>query len=131
VKIPRRVDASLSWLERNFRALAITTTIASAATSALWQPVLAAFILGLAIGGFTIHLRLANRLAKARKEIGDLLRDNGALRHRNTVLRSGVIAQDTQVTHKFVPIGQAPVATDDVHDTQPLPEENEVSAASP
>ncbi len=123
MKIPRRVDASLDWLEKHISALAATAAMIITAASTLWLPSFAGFIPGLAIGGLFVHLRLTKRLVKARRDIDDLLRDNGALRHRNNVLTSGVISQDTQMTHKFVPIGEAVADAEEAHGTLPLPQD--------
>lgn len=123
MRIPRRVDASLGWLERHIGVLAAIAAMMATAASAIWLPSFGGFVPGLAIGGLFVQLRLAKRLAKARRDIDNLLRDNGALRHRNTVLTSGVIAQGTQVTHKFMPIGDAVADAADANGTQPLPRE--------
>lgn len=124
MKIPRRVDASLDWLEKRIGVLAAAVAMIATAASTLWLPSFAGFIPGLAIGGLVVHLRLTKRLSKARRDVDDLLRDNGALRHHNTVLASGVIAQGTQVTHKFVPIGEAVADAQDTHGTLPLPQDD-------
>ncbi|TMR42228.1 hypothetical protein [Actinomadura geliboluensis] len=129
MRIPRRVDASLEWLEKHIGALAATVAMIITAASTLWLPSFAGFIPGLAIGGLFVHLRLTKRLAKARRDVDDLLRDNGALRHRNTILTSGVIAQDTQMTHKFVPIGETVAEAQDTHGTLPLPQDGTGSTA--
>ncbi|XVQ10100.1 LapA family protein [Spirillospora sp. CA-255316] len=104
MRIPKPVNTVLDWAEGHAGALAAVTALAGAAVAAMWVPVLAGFILGLAVGGFYIHLRLSKRIARARREVDDLLRENGALRHRNTVLASGVITREAQVTQALVSI---------------------------
>jgi hypothetical protein len=104
VRIPKPVNTVLDWAEGHAGALAAVFALGGAAAAALWVPVLAGFILGLAVGGFVIHLRLTKRIARARREVDDLLRENGALRHRNTVLASGVITREAQVTQALVAI---------------------------
>ncbi|MFD0903527.1 hypothetical protein [Actinomadura sediminis] len=112
----------MGWLEKHGAALAATVALAVTAASVIWWPPLAGFVLGLALGGLGVHLRMTNRLAKAKREIDNLLRENGALRHRNTVLSSGVVAQATQVTYKFRPIVDEVDTADGPHGTLPLPE---------
>ncbi|GAA2445509.1 hypothetical protein GCM10010191_73020 [Actinomadura vinacea] len=89
MRIPRRVDTAL---ERHGGALALTTALVIAAAALRWQPALATFVLGAVLGGFLGHRRLSGRLRRARRENGELLRQNGALRHRNSVLTGGFAA---------------------------------------
>ncbi|WP_131741402.1 hypothetical protein [Actinomadura roseirufa] len=109
MRIPKRVNAVLDWMEHHFVALAVVVAlVAVALVATLAPPVVglpvAAFILGLAGGGFLVHLRMSRRVARVRGEVDDLLRENGALRHRNTVLASGVITREAQETQAFVAI---------------------------
>ncbi|OLT13879.1 hypothetical protein BJF79_19520 [Actinomadura sp. CNU-125] len=118
----------MGWLEKHRGALAATVALVATAASVMWWPPLAGFVLGIAAGGFGVHLRRANRLAKAKREVDNLLRENGALRHRNTVLSSGVIAQGTQVTHKLMPIVDEVGGRDEPDGTRPLPEADDEPA---
>ncbi|WP_030169765.1 hypothetical protein [Spirillospora albida] len=109
MRIPRRVNTVLDWTEEHFGALAVVVMLTVVAVVALLAPTriglpVAAFILGLAGGGFLIHLRMSRRIARVRREADDLLRENGALRHRNTVLLSGVITREAQETQALVSI---------------------------
>ncbi|WP_157431956.1 hypothetical protein [Actinomadura hibisca] len=130
MRIPKRVNAVLDWAERNFGALAMVVALVVAAVAVLAAPPAvgypaAAFILGLAVGGFVSHLRMAKRVARARAEIDDLLRQNGALRHRNTVLASGVITRESQTTQALlaIPEDDGPLKIDpDPQRTEQLPQ---------
>jgi hypothetical protein len=104
VRIPKRVNTVLDRAEQHLGALAAVAALVAAAAAAMWIPVLAAFILGVAVGGFLVHLRKARRMARLRAEVDDLLRQNGALRHRNNVLASGVITKEAQVTQALLQI---------------------------
>lgn len=109
MRIPKRVNAVLDWTEQHFGALAVVVMLVAVALVMLLAPFrvgipVAAFILGLAFGGFLVHLRMSRRVARARREADDLLRENGALRHRNTVLASGVITREAQETQALVSI---------------------------
>ncbi|WP_242903982.1 hypothetical protein [Actinomadura terrae] len=109
MRIPRRVNTVLDWMEKHFVALAVVVALVVVALAATLAPPLvglpvAGFIVGLAAGGFLVHVRMSKRVARARAEIDDLLRENGALRHRNTVLASGVITREAQETQAFVAI---------------------------
>jgi hypothetical protein len=86
---------------------------------------IAAFIVGLAAGGFWIHVRMTKRVLRVRTEMDDLLRQNGALRHRNNVLASGVITRESQATQALlmIPEDDGPLKIDaDPQRTQQLPE---------
>ncbi|MDL4775520.1 hypothetical protein [Actinomadura xylanilytica] len=137
MRIPKRVNTVLDWAEQHFGALAAVAALVIAALAATLAPPLAGlpvagFILGLAAGGFLVHLRMAKRVTRARSEIDDLLRENGALRHRNTVLASGVITREAQVTQALLAIPedvllgeedpQRTVALPDLGDLPGLPE---------
>ncbi|MFC5745137.1 hypothetical protein [Actinomadura rugatobispora] len=104
MRIPKPVNTVLDWAEGHAGALGTVIALGGAALAAMWVPVLAGFILGLAVGGFVVHLRMSKRIARARREVDDLLRENGALRHRNTVLASGVITREAQMTQALVAI---------------------------
>ncbi|MQY06636.1 hypothetical protein [Actinomadura macrotermitis] len=130
MRIPKPVNAALDWAEHHRKALAAVIALALAAGAVLGAPPavgypVAAFIAGLAAGGFWIHVRLTKRVLRARAEIDDLLRQNGALRHRNTVLSSGVITRESQTTQALImiPDDDGPLKVDaDPQRTQQLPE---------
>ncbi|MEV4255663.1 hypothetical protein AB0J52_21110 [Spirillospora sp. NPDC049652] len=109
MRIPKPVNAALDWAEQHFGAVAAVVAMVVAAGAALALPhslgaPVAALVLGLAVGGFVVYARMARRLARARRENDDLLRENGALRHRNTILASGVITRESQTTQALLMI---------------------------
>jgi hypothetical protein len=124
VRIPKRVNAVLDRAEAHIGALAVVVALAAAAAVAMWIPLVSGFLLGLAAGGFLVHLRKAKRVARLRAEVDDLLRENGALRHRNTVLASGVITREAQVTQALLEIPEDGLLklNGDPGRTQKLPE---------
>ena len=109
MRIPKRVNTVLDWVEQHYLALGVVVAlvvvalVATLAPSSVGVP-MAALLLGIAVGGFTVHLRSSRRVARARAEVDNLLRENGALRHRNTVLASGVITREAQETQALVSI---------------------------
>lgn len=109
MRIPKRVNAVLDWMEQHYLALGVVVAlvvvalVASLAPRSVGLPV-AGFVLGLAAGGFLVHVRLSRRVARARADVDNLLRENGALRHRYTVLASGVITREAQETQALVAI---------------------------
>ncbi|GAA4388372.1 hypothetical protein GCM10023088_61640 [Actinomadura verrucosospora] len=136
MRIPKRVNTVLDWVEEHLLALAVVVAlvvvalVATLAPSAVGLPV-AGFVLGAAAGGLVVHLRMSRRVARARSDIDNLLRENGALRHRNTVLASGVITRGAQETQALVSIPeddlldapddpQATVSLDELLDGDPL-----------
>jgi cell division protein FtsB len=121
VRIPKPVNAVLDWAERHARALAVVIVLVVAAVAVRWLPILAGFVLGLAAGGFAVQLRLSKRIARLRREVDDLLRQNGALRHRNTVLSSGIITREAQATQALVAIPELLPEPLDPQRTQALP----------
>jgi hypothetical protein len=110
VKIPKSVNTALDWAGHNGRAVVAVVTTLIVAISVAWAPLLAAFVLGIAIGGFAVHLRMAPRQKALRTDIDDLLRQNGALRREKLRLASGVLTRQGQLTHKL------PVIPDDDSD---------------
>jgi hypothetical protein len=121
VRIPKPVNAVLDWAERQSGALGVVIALVAVALAALWLPALAGLILGLAVGGFAVHLRQSRRVSRLRREVDDLLRQNGALRHRNTVLNSGVITKEAQMTQALVAIPEELPEPADPQRTQMLP----------
>ncbi|MFC4911543.1 hypothetical protein [Actinomadura gamaensis] len=130
MRIPKPVNAALDWAEQHFGALAAVVALVVAAGAALALPrsvglPVAGLVLGLALGGFAVFVRMSRRLARARKENDDLLRENGALRHRNTILSSGVITREAQATQALlmIPDEDEVLAVDhDPQRTDKLPE---------
>ncbi|MFG2091442.1 MULTISPECIES: hypothetical protein [unclassified Spirillospora] len=109
MRIPKRVNTVLDWMEQHYPALGVVVALVVVALLATLVPSsvgvpAACFILGLAAGGLVVHVRSSRRVARARAEMDNLLRENGALRHRNTVLASGVIAREAQETQALVAI---------------------------
>ncbi|MFI0449654.1 hypothetical protein [Actinomadura sp. 6N118] len=131
MRIPKRLDASLDWVARHLGTAGVVVVLAAATASVTWHPPLAAFILGTGLGVLLVHLRTAKRLTRARSEVNDLLRENGKLRHRNTVLTSGVIARGSQMTQKFVAIPDEVDPAVDPQRTLPLPDAVESGASGP
>jgi hypothetical protein len=120
VRIPKRVNAVLDWVEQHFVALAAVFALLVVALVALLAPAavgfpVAGFVLGTAVGGFLVHTRLSRRIARARSDIDNLLRENGALRHRNTVLASGVITRESQETQALVSIPEDDLLLDELN----------------
>ena len=134
MRIPKRVNTVLDWMELHLRALAIVfvlvvlVLVLVALVTALVPPAVglpvAGFVLGASAGGYMMHSRMARRVARARREVDDLLRENGALRHRYNVMASGVITREAQETQAIVPIPEddLPDASDDPQRTWSLPE---------
>ncbi|MCP9953780.1 hypothetical protein [Actinomadura madurae] len=118
MRIPKRVNAVLDWMEQHFLALAIVVALVVVALVALLAPTavgfpVAGFVLGAAAGGLLVHVRLSRRIARARADVDNLLRENGALRHRNTVLASGVITREAQETQALVAIPEDDLLLDE------------------
>jgi hypothetical protein len=120
VKISRRVDIALGWVERYGLALVVALVLAVVAALLRWQPVLAALVLGSALGGLPVQLWMSGRVRKTRREMDEVLRQNGALRHRNILLSSGVMARDAQPTQVLIAIPETAVPVRDPQDTRPL-----------
>ncbi|GAA1894633.1 hypothetical protein [Actinomadura bangladeshensis] len=119
MRIPKRVNAVLDWVEQHFVALAAVVALVVVALVALLAPAavgfpVAGFVLGTAAGGFVVHMRLSRRIARARSDVDNLLRENGALRHRNTVLASGVITRESQETQALVSIPEDDLLLDEM-----------------
>lgn len=110
MRIPRRVNTAWDWVEQHVSMVWVIATVAGVAATVRWIPALAAFILGAAVSGFVVRLRMAARVAALRAETDDLLRENGALRHEKTVLTSGVIAAQSVLTQRLPMIPEPPDA---------------------
>jgi hypothetical protein len=102
LKIPKRVNATLDWMGHNVRMVAaVGAALIISILTWSWAPAVAAFVLGVTIGGTIVHRRMAARQAALRSDIDDLLRQNGALRREKLTLASGVLAKQTQLTAKL------------------------------
>jgi hypothetical protein len=110
VRIPKSVNSALDWAGHNVRIVAAVGAAVIVSISMWWAPVVAALVLGIAIGGLTVHLRMTRRQARLNADIDDLLRQNGALRREKLTLASGVLTSQRQLTHKL------PVIPDDLED---------------
>lgn len=101
MKIPRRLNAALDWAADNVRAILIALPLAVAAAAVLWMPALAAFAMGVGVGGVAVHIRMSARVARLRAEADDLLRENGALRHEKTMIAKGTVASGSLLTQRL------------------------------
>jgi hypothetical protein len=110
VKIPKPVNAAWDWAEAHIRPIALVVSLCIAAGTVLWISQLAAFVVGVTIGGLVVQTRMAARVARLRAEADDLLRENGSLRHRNTILTSGVISSQALLTQRLPMIPDDPEA---------------------
>jgi hypothetical protein len=123
VRIPKRVNAVLDWMEQHYLALAavlalvVVALVATLAPPSVGFPA-AGFVLGVAAGGLLVHVRLSRRIARGRADVDNLLRENGALRHRNTVLASGVITREAQETQALVSIPEDDLPAEPAADPQ-------------
>jgi hypothetical protein len=101
VKIPRRLNATLDWAAANARITLIVLPLAVAALAVLWMPALAAFAVGVGLGGVVVHIRMSTRVARLRAEADDLLRENGALRHEKTMIAKATDVSGSVLTQKL------------------------------
>ncbi|WP_119728965.1 hypothetical protein [Thermomonospora amylolytica] len=104
MRIPKRVNDAWDWAESHGRVTAVILLIPVLAVGALWSPALAAFALGAVGAGLATYLRLARRIARLRAEVDELLRETGRLRHRNTMLASGIVQAESAATQKLLSI---------------------------
>ncbi|MFG2016284.1 hypothetical protein [Actinomadura geliboluensis] len=119
MRIPKRVNTVLDWMEEHFVALAVVVALVAVALVATLAPTavglpVSGFILGAAAGGFLVHVRLSRRIARARSDVDNLLRENGMLRHRNNVLASGVITRESVETQALVSIPEDDLLEDEL-----------------
>jgi hypothetical protein len=110
MKIPRRLNAALDRAAANPRVILIVLPLAVAAVAAMWMPALAAFAVGVGVGGVVVHVRMSAKVARLRAEADDLLRENGALRHEKNVIAKATFASGSLLTQKLPSI---PVEEDD------------------
>lgn len=101
MKIPRRLNAALDWAVGNARAILIILPLLVAAVAVLWIPALAAFAVGVGVGGVAVHVRMSKRVARLHAEADDLLRENGALRHQKTVIAKASVTSGSLLTQRL------------------------------
>jgi hypothetical protein len=101
VKIPRRVNAALDWAAGHSRVVLVVLPLLVASVAALWMPALAAFAVGLGVGGVAVHVRMSARVARLRAEADDLLRENGALRHQKTLIAKATVTSGSVLTQRM------------------------------
>ncbi|ACY99344.1 MULTISPECIES: hypothetical protein [Thermomonospora] len=104
MRIPKPVNAVWDWAEEHGRLMAMLVLLPVLTIGALWAPSLAAFAIGVTVGVMVTYTRLSRRITRLRAEVDELLRDNGRLRHRNTMLESGIVREETVVTQKLLTI---------------------------
>jgi hypothetical protein len=101
VKIPRRLNAALDWIGDHARVVLIVLPLVVAAVAVLWMPALAALAVGVGVGSVTVHFRMSKRVARLRAEVDDLLRENGALRHRRNMIARANVTSESVLTQKL------------------------------
>jgi hypothetical protein len=101
VKIPRHINAALDWFAAHARVSLIVLPLVVAVLAVLWMPALAAFAVGIAVGGVAVHIRMSAKVARLRAEADDLLRENGALRHQTTVIANTTSTSESVLTQKL------------------------------
>jgi hypothetical protein len=112
VRIPRRLNAILDWAAGNIRVILVVLPLAVGAVVVMWMPALAAFAVGVGVGGVVVHVRMSAKVARLRAEADDLLRETGALRHEKTVIaKAGARAATSEsvLTQKLPSIPEADV----------------------
>lgn len=110
MKIPRNLNRALDWAAANARVILIVLSFVVAAVAVAWLPALAAFAIGIGVGGVAVHVRMSAQVARLRAEADDLLRENGALRHEKNVIAKRVVTSGSLLTQKLPSI---PVEDDD------------------
>lgn len=101
MRIPKRVNAAWDWVETHARGVAVTVMLVGVAATALWLPAFATAIAGALAGALAVHTRMSARTERLRAEIDDLLRENGSLRHQQTVLVKGAASAEALSTLKL------------------------------
>lgn len=99
MRIPKRLNAVLDRMAGKALIIWIVLDLAAAAAAAVRRPALAAFVVGVGVGGVVVHVRTSARVARLRAETDDLLRENGALRHGKAVIAKVGAASGSEVTH--------------------------------
>lgn len=105
MRIPKHVNATWDWAERHGRVLGLTTMLVLTVVGALLLPALGALAAGILVGAVVMHRRMTRRLVRAKAENDELLRENGALAHEVTLLRKGILAEQSLATQQlpFIP----------------------------
>lgn len=106
MKIPRRLNAVLDWAAGHGRAMLIIVPVVVAAVAALWLPTVAAFAIGVGVGGVAVNVRMGKQVARLRAETDDLLRENGALRHEKIMITKRAVATGSLLTQKMPSVPQ-------------------------
>lgn len=101
MKIPRSLNRALDWAAANARVVLIVLPLVVAAGAVAWLPALAAFAVGIGVGGVAVHVRMSARVARLRAEADDLLRENGALRHEKNVIAKRIVESRSVLTQKL------------------------------
>jgi hypothetical protein len=101
VKIPRRLNSALDRVADHARIMLIVVPLVVAAIAVLWMPAVAALAVGVGVGSVVVHSRMSKRVARLRAEVDDLLRENGALRHRRTMLARANVTSESVLTQKL------------------------------
>ena len=101
MKIPRRVNAALDWVADHARVVLIVVPLVVAAIAVLWMPAVAALVVGVGVGSVAVHFRMSRRVARLRGEVDDLLRENGALRHRRNMIARANVTSESVLTQKL------------------------------
>jgi hypothetical protein len=101
VRIPRSLNAALDRAATNTRLILIVLPLMVAAVAAAWLPALAAFAVGIGVGGVAVHVRMSARIARLHAEADDLLRENGALRHEKNMIAKTSVASGSVLTQKL------------------------------
>lgn len=109
MKIPRRLNATLDWATDHARVILTVVPLVVAAVAVLWMPAVAAFAVGIGVGGVAVHYRMSARVARLRDEADDLLRENGALRHEKTVIAKTADQSGSVLTQKLPSIPEGDV----------------------
>jgi hypothetical protein len=101
VKIPKRVNTALDRAAEHARTTSVVLLLVVAAVVAVWLPALAAFAVGIAVGGVAVHARMSRKVARLRAEADDLLRENGALRHQATRVSQSSVTSGAVLTQRL------------------------------
>ncbi|GLY86762.1 hypothetical protein [Actinoallomurus iriomotensis] len=101
MKIPRRLNAALDWIGDHARVMLIVVSLVIAAVAVPWMPALAALVVGVGAGSVAVHFRMSKRVARLRAEVDDLLRENGALRHRRTMIAQANLTSESVLTQRL------------------------------
>jgi len=101
VRIPKRVNAVWDWAEQHGRALSAGTILLIVVVGALWLPALGALVAGMVVGGEAVRRRSRRRLERLQSDNDQLLRQNGALRHKVALLEQGIREQASLTTQRL------------------------------